>query len=307
MAEAACANSMKRSSADSEQSLGGGKSGLPRKRFYRARAHSNPLSDSHFPVPVSPDHVDWAEHFPVFFKSRGKEMARCPESSSGDQVPGGCSVEDAGMVDRLAEGIPDGSGVTQSDRIEEEDRQVRFADVGCGFGGLLVKLSPMFPGTLMIGMELRDKVSEYVKERILALRKESPGQYENISIIRTNAMKYLPNYFRKGSLQKMFFLFPDPHFKEKNHRRRIISVPLLAEYAYAMAVGGILYTITDVPELADWMKKCLDMHPLFEEMPALEQESDPVVELLKTATEEGKKVLRNNGKSFQFAYRRVHS
>lgn len=23
-------------------------------------------------------------------------------------------------------------------------------------------------------------------------------------------------------LQKMFFLFPDPHFKEKNHRRRII-------------------------------------------------------------------------------------
>lgn len=34
---------------------------------------------------------------------------------------------------------------------------VRFLDVGCGFGGLLVRLSPLFPDTLMLGMELRDK------------------------------------------------------------------------------------------------------------------------------------------------------
>jgi tRNA (guanine-N7-)-methyltransferase len=47
-------------------------------------------------------------------------------------------------------------------------------------------------------------------------------QYGNITVLRTNAMKYLPNYFEKGQLEKMFFLFPDPHFKEKNHRRRII-------------------------------------------------------------------------------------
>ena len=26
-------------------------------------------------------------------------------------------------------------------------------------------------------------------------------------------MKYMPNYFEKGQLQKLFFLFPDPHFK----------------------------------------------------------------------------------------------
>jgi tRNA G46 methylase TrmB len=57
-------------------------------------------------------------------------------------------------------------------------------------------------------------------------------------VLRTNAMKYLPNYFEKGQLEKMFFLFPDPHFKEKNHRRRIISTALLAEYAYVMAIGG---------------------------------------------------------------------
>ena len=57
------------------------------------------------------------------------------------------------------------------------------------------------------------QVAEYVKERILALRRDQAGQYENAACLRTNAMKFLPHYFRKGQLQKLFFLFPDPHFK----------------------------------------------------------------------------------------------
>ena len=39
-----------------------------------------------------------------------------------------------------------------------EAPMVRFVDVGCGFGGLLIRLSPLFPDTLMLGLELRDKV-----------------------------------------------------------------------------------------------------------------------------------------------------
>ena len=104
-------------------------------------------------------------------------------------------------------------------------------------------------------MEIRDKVSQYVKERCVALRREHPGSYENISCIRTNSMKYLPNFFKKGQLTKLFFLFPDPHFKTANHRRRIIQRSLLTEYAYTLAVGGIMYTITDVEELGTWMSE----------------------------------------------------
>lgn len=315
----------------------------PRKRFYRARAHSNPLSDSQFPVPISPAHIDWSLHFPAFFNpppdaeadaSPGKHLPHTSSVHVGDDpsvVPAPSDVSDGGKG--FSENpLPDlkvgnGLGVdgeeafskepssvleasdsplvgTNADHSHEEPK-VRFADIGCGFGGLLVKLSPLFPTTLMVGMELRDKVSEYVKERIIALRKENPGQYQNISIIRTNAMKYLQNYFQKGQLQKMFFLFPDPHFKERNHRRRVISVALLAEYAHVMALGGILYTITDVEELGEWMKSCLGAHPLFEEVSLQEQELDPVVHLLRIATEEGQKVERNRGDTFRSVYRRV--
>lgn len=108
------------------------------------------------------------------------------------------------------------------------------------------------------------KVTEYVDLRIKNLREENPGQYQNASVMRTNAMKYLPNYIRKGQLSKMFFCFPDPHFKEKNHRRRIISQVLLSEYMYYLRPGGILYTITDVEELSEWHKNQLEEHPGFE-------------------------------------------
>ena len=47
----------------------------------------------------------------------------------------------------------------QATTDRQADLQVRFADVGCGFGGLLVRLSPLYPDKLMIGMEIRDKVS----------------------------------------------------------------------------------------------------------------------------------------------------
>ena len=49
--------------------------------------------------------------------------------------------------------------------------------------------------------------TEYVHERILALRQQHPGQYRNASVVRTNAMKFLTNYFHKGQLTKLFFLF----------------------------------------------------------------------------------------------------
>jgi tRNA (guanine-N7-)-methyltransferase len=88
-------------------------------------------------------------------------------------------------------------------------------------------------------MEIREKVTEYVLRRIEALRKEHASEhasesngcnggggapYQNVSAVRTNTMKYMCNYFSKGQLEKLFFLFPDPHFKAANHRYAVAVV-----------------------------------------------------------------------------------
>jgi tRNA (guanine-N7-)-methyltransferase len=91
------------------------------------------------------------------------------------------------------------------------------------------------------GMEIRSQVTDFVADKIKALRyqhhsdpKDLPAgisrpehHFDNVAVLRANAMKFLPNFFEKGQLRKMFILFPDPHFKQRKHKARIISyVPL---------------------------------------------------------------------------------
>jgi tRNA (guanine-N7-)-methyltransferase len=82
------------------------------------------------------------------------------------------------------------------------DKKVTIADIGCGFGGLMVALAPLFPENLILGMEIRIQVTEFVHQKISALRSQSikdgnPKGYQNIGVLRGNAQKFLPNFFEK--------------------------------------------------------------------------------------------------------------
>lgn len=79
-------------------------------------------------------------------------------------------------------------------------------------------------------------------------------------------MKLLLNYFYHEQLDKIFFCFPDPHFKKYNHRRRIVNKYLLNDYSYVLKLGGKIYTITDVKELNDWHVTTLDSSPCFKRL-----------------------------------------
>lgn len=155
-----------------------------------------------------------------------------------------------------------------------------------------------------------------------------PGNYENISAIRANTMKFLPNFFGHHQLSKIFICFPDPHFKARKHKARIISESLNAEYAYVLRPGGLLYTITDVEEYHRWILRHFQDQPevgeeeeqdgekkdgdasssgvkeLWERVPDQELEQDPCVRVMKFETEESKKVTRNKGNKYVAVFRR---
>lgn len=186
-------------------------------------------------------------------------------------------------------------------------QDIEVADIGCGFGGLLMALAPAMPETLILGLEIRAQVAEFVQNKIKALRAQSKDQkeYQNISCLRANTMKFLPNFFRKDQLAKIFICFPDPHFKARKHKARIVSTQLNSEYAFVLRPGGIVYTITDVQDLHEWMVSHLEAHPSFERVPEEEQEQDECVKIMRTETEEGKKVARNQGQKFVALFRRL--
>ncbi|XP_023180495.1 tRNA (guanine-N(7)-)-methyltransferase isoform X2 [Xiphophorus maculatus] len=195
---------------------------MPQKRYYRQRAHANPMAHHTFDYPVCPEEMDWSKLYP-------------------ELIPGPSS--------------------------ETEAPKVEFADIGCGYGGLLVELSPLFPDKLMLGLEIRVKVSDYVQDRIRSLREKNPGSYQNIACLRSNAMKYLPNFFFKGQ--------------------------------------GLVYTITDVEEVHLWMVKHFSEHPLFARVPEEDLVDDVIISRLSSCTEEGKKVQRNGGKTYLAVFQRI--
>ena len=49
-------------------------------------------------------------------------------------------------------------------------KTVEIVDCGCGYGGLLIRLAEFDNSTLMLGMEIRPKVINFVTEKIRALR-----------------------------------------------------------------------------------------------------------------------------------------
>ncbi|KAF2120657.1 hypothetical protein BDV96DRAFT_485379 [Lophiotrema nucula] len=251
---------------------------LPQKKFYRQRAHANPFSDHSLEYPRSPSGMDWASHYPAY----------AVKSNEG-------------------EGRDESRGEGETAKPRSTSKQVEIADIGCGFGGLLFALAPKFPSTLIIGMEIRTSVTEYVQEKVRALRVQhrEDGGYQNAACLRANTMKFLPNFFEKGQLGKIFLCFPDPHFKQRKHKARIVSYTLNSEYAYVLRPGGVVYTITDVEDLHNWMVEHFEKHPSFERVSKDEQEKDDCVEIMRNETEEGKKVTRNNGIKYVALFRRI--
>ncbi|KAF2094870.1 hypothetical protein NA57DRAFT_68406 [Rhizodiscina lignyota] len=269
---------------------------LPSKKFYRQRAHANPFADKDLNYPTCPKEMNWGALYPFYAESTNEDYNNDTERAGKD---------------------PDS---TQ----QQIRKNVEVADIGCGFGGLLFGLAPVLPDTLIVGMEIRTSVAEFVQEKIKAMRSQASSSqqastseekpdsnvtptYQNIACLRANTMKFLPNFFTKSQLHSIFLCFPDPHFKARKHKARIVSTQLNSEYAYALRPGGIVYTITDVEDLHQWMVAHFDGHESFVRVQEddMEEREKMCVKVMSEETEEGKKVERNGGLKLVACFRRL--
>ena len=123
-------------------------------------------------------------------------------------------------------------------------------DIGCARGRFLLALAPQQPGVNHLGVEIR---------RALVQAAEADRQaqaLENLHFLFCNANVSLQAWLAAlpaGQLELVSIQFPDPWFKKKHHKRRVLQPGLLLVIAAALAPGKRLFLQSDVPAVIDPM------------------------------------------------------
>jgi tRNA (guanine-N7-)-methyltransferase len=85
---------------------------------------------------------------------------------------------------------------------------------------------------------------------------QQAAQMANLRFLFTNASINLPDWLAQlppGLLVLVTLQFPDPWFKSRHHKRRVLQPPLLQALATAMAPGSQLFLQSDVLPLIEPM------------------------------------------------------
>lgn len=191
------------------------------------------------------------------------------------------------------EDVPHGPDEMEWGKHFDDGRAPGYIDIGCGYGRFLMKTARLRPEVNILGLEIRDKVVEFVQQHT--------GEMRNCSVIKTNALLFLPNYFQRGSLSKIFILFPDPHFKRRKRKGRIVCRQMAAVLRYLLKDDGQVYVSTDVKELFDDMCRVFGESGLFsEQQPGCE---DPLFDMCYMDTDEAHRAGVKAGHTFGRIYR----
>jgi len=129
-------------------------------------------------------------------------------------------------------------------------------DVGCGEGGFLVRFALLYPQENILGIEVRKVLAEWLSG---VLRGE---HIPNAAVLWYSIVNGLP-FLQDASVNRIFYLFPDPWPKKRHQKRRALTPFVLQEFARVLRPEGVLYIATDFPALDEYHRQVLDATGLF--------------------------------------------
>ena len=123
-------------------------------------------------------------------------------------------------------------------------------DIGCAAGEFLFDLAFDSTNWNYLGIEIREKL---VKTARLKVREK---EINNLYFIFGNANKILhdfQNLLLIKNLRSISFNFPDPWFKKRHYKRRVIQPEFINILSNSMQKGSLIFIKTDVKDLFDYM------------------------------------------------------
>jgi len=120
-------------------------------------------------------------------------------------------------------------------------------DLGCGGASLLFERAAHHPERDFVGIEVRKPLVMQAMER-----REREGR-SNVLVVHANANVNVATLAEPGVIEMFHIHFPDPCFKKKHHKRRIVQPRLVRDMAEVLPIGGRVYLQSDVRLLAEEM------------------------------------------------------
>ncbi|MDY6807333.1 MAG: tRNA (guanosine(46)-N7)-methyltransferase TrmB [Cyanobacteriota bacterium] len=133
-------------------------------------------------------------------------------------------------------------------------------DIGCGRGRFLWQVAQIESNWNFLGLEIREPlVIEANSWRDESALSNLHYLFCNVNISLPGLLVSLP----EGILKRVSILFPDPWFKNRHKRRRVVQPELVAELAKYMPAGGEVFLHSDVLEVAEEMRDRFSENPFF--------------------------------------------
>jgi tRNA (guanine-N7-)-methyltransferase len=133
-------------------------------------------------------------------------------------------------------------------------------DIGCARGRFLLEMAQRQPAWNYLGLEIRQVlVTEANADRRQLGLTNLHYVFCNANISLGDVLRALP----VGCLKRVSIQFPDPWFKQKHHKRRLVQPQLVAQLAEALPSGGEVIVQSDVELLEQEMCDRFAAHPAF--------------------------------------------
>ena len=123
-------------------------------------------------------------------------------------------------------------------------------DIGCAAGEFLFDLAFVNTSWNYLGIEIREKL---VKNAKLKVRER---EINNLYFVFGNAINILNDVQSKfiiKNVKSVSFNFPDPWFKKRHYKRRVVQPEFINLLSNSLPKGSLIFIKTDVKDLFDYM------------------------------------------------------
>jgi tRNA (guanine-N7-)-methyltransferase len=134
-------------------------------------------------------------------------------------------------------------------------------DIGCAWGRFLLELSQQDRSWNYLGMEIRQALVIHANHQ-----RDEIGS-TNLHYIFGNINTSLSTLFASlppGKLQRVTIQYPDPCFKNKHAKRRVVQPALIEDLARYLPSGGEILLQSDLEWVAQEMCDRFNEHPAFQ-------------------------------------------